>query len=111
MERRSTRANRPQGLYEPEPGVLHVPDGSRPSGLAWTKDGRFVLFPRTSGSGWELMRIAAAGGNPESTGLTGRRMQFMDLSPDGTRIIYGDGGSRNSYEVLALDTIVPASAR
>src|SRR5205085_1872259 len=95
-------------LYEPEPGGLHVPDGFMIPGLAWTKDGRSLYFAKGSPGGWELMRIAAAGGTPESTGLTGRRMQFMDLSPDGSRIVYGDGGSADSYEVLVVDDIVAA---
>jgi Tol biopolymer transport system component len=98
-------------LYEPEPGILHVPDGFRPPGLAWTKDGRSILFARNRNGGWEMMRIAAAGGVPESTGLTGRLMHVIDLSPDGTAIVYGDGGSPNSYETLALDNVISSSKR
>jgi Tol biopolymer transport system component len=91
-------------LYTARPGELHLADGL--PGLAWTKDGRYILFARDTPEGWELLRVSAEGGAPQSTGLTGRHMLFMDLNPDGTRLAFGDGGSRNKFEVMALDNVL-----
>jgi hypothetical protein len=54
------------------------------SGLAWTKDGRSILFVIHGPTGPRLMRIPAEGGVPEFTGLTiGNADAMFDLHPDG----------------------------
>src|SRR5262249_36231612 len=79
-----------RNLYTAAPGELHNPINQ--PGLRWTKDGRTILFPRNRPNGWELMRMPTEGGKPESTGLTGRHIIFMDLSSDGSQIAFGDAG-------------------
>ncbi len=93
-------------LYAGEPMELHLPDAPALPGLAWTKDGRAILFLRNIRDGWELMRLPVNGGKPESTGLTGKRMEGMDLSPDGARIAFGDTDLRSAFEAAVLDNIL-----
>lgn len=88
-------------LYAPGPNEAFGDAGT----LAWTKDGRSIFF---YGQG-RLMRIAAAGGQPEFAGLTGKGGQLvhrMSLSPDGSRIAISDG-DRETVEVWALDNLLP----
>jgi Tol biopolymer transport system component len=92
-------------VYTAKPGELHNPNRPSLPCVAWSRDGRSIFFPRNTVGGWELMRVPVAGGRPEPTGLTGTRMNCMDLSPDGSRIVYGDGGGNTYWETLALDNI------
>jgi Tol biopolymer transport system component len=64
------------------------------SGLAWTKDGRSLLFMNEGKSEQRLMRISADGGKPDFTGLTiGSADAILDLSPDGRRIVFFSPGA------------------
>jgi sugar lactone lactonase YvrE len=59
------------------------------SGLAWTKDGRSILFMDSDKTGQRLLRIAADGGKPEFTGLTiGEIDAVFDLTPDGGTLAF-----------------------
>jgi WD40 repeat protein len=77
--------------------------------LAWSKDGRSILFGGTVDGNWGLMRIAVTGGKPEFAGLAGKGAQLVhriSLSPNGSRIAVGDG-ERETVEVWALDNLLP----
>jgi Tol biopolymer transport system component len=63
--------------------------------LAWTPDGAYLLVvrmnagdpPATSDVAYELLRVPAAGGSPQTQRLAGR-MHSLDIHPDGKRIAY-----------------------
>jgi Tol biopolymer transport system component len=59
--------------------------------LAWTKDGRSIFFAQGERD-WQLMRIPAAGGQPELAGLTTTGLRHdLAIHPDGLRIAFGHG--------------------
>jgi dipeptidyl aminopeptidase/acylaminoacyl peptidase len=56
------------------------------SGLAWTNDGRSILFMDANKTGQRLLQVSADGDKPEFTGLVIRDIfsdVIFDLSPDG----------------------------
>jgi serine/threonine protein kinase/WD40 repeat protein len=62
------------------------------SGLAWTDQGRALLFMDGNNSGQRLLRISADGGEPAFTGLMmGDADVIFDVSPDGTRLALSPG--------------------
>jgi Tol biopolymer transport system component len=68
-------------------------------GLAWTKDGRKIVFATSADDGsenWRIMRIAIDGGKPEFTGLAISGMTVFVLSPDDSRIAFGTPGKSGS---------------
>ena len=70
--------------------------------LAWTKDGRSILFAQGEHD-WQLMRIPAAGGQPELAGLTTTGLRHdLALNPDGSRIAFGHG-KFSIKETMAID--------
>ncbi len=78
-------------------------EGEKLAVLPWTPDGRYLLFlkPRERAP-FELWRVAVAGGAPESLGLLPER-QFhggLSLHPDGQRLAFVSGTSRNDVWVL-----------
>jgi Tol biopolymer transport system component len=77
--------------------------------LQWTRDGRSILFTRLMESGWQLMRIPAAGGTPEFTGLSGKGdLTNIDLNADGSRIAFNDVVSTATGELWSLDNVMLA---
>jgi Tol biopolymer transport system component len=57
--------------------------------LAWTKDGRSILFAdEVDRNSFRIMRIGIDGGKPEFTGLAVKDLRFFDVSPDGSRIAF-----------------------
>jgi dipeptidyl aminopeptidase/acylaminoacyl peptidase len=83
------------------------PGGKLADKLAWTKDGRGILFATTNGSlDWQIMRIGVDGGKPEYMGLTVKALNAFDLSPDGSRIAFSTTASGNSaYPLMAIDNL------
>ncbi len=80
--------------------VLELPQGERFSwdpGLAWTRDGRLLLFGRGE-EPVELWRVTAAGGDAERVMTFPKgRIRNVSLHPDGRRMAYsletqGSGG-------------------
>jgi hypothetical protein len=79
--------------------------------LAWTKDGRAVLFAFHAGSqrdDWQIMRIAVDGGKPDLTGLAVKALGTFDLSPDRSRIAFSTVRGGNSTEELMVVDNLPA---
>jgi Tol biopolymer transport system component len=79
--------------------------------VAWTKDGRTILFTRLISDGWQLMRVSADGGTAEFTGLAGKGITAIDLNPDGSRIAFNDG-TQEVRELWSLNNLpFPTSSR
>lgn len=67
----------------------------------WTPDGQSVLFFQGDHTDWQMMRVSAAGGEPEFAGLASKSVRSaipipelifplsLDLSPDGNRLAFG----------------------
>jgi Tol biopolymer transport system component len=71
--------------------------------LAWTRDGRAILFAmRMNVTEWRVMRINAGGGRPEFTGLEVFRLDNFSVSPDGSRIAYSNTPASEN-ELWAID--------
>jgi Tol biopolymer transport system component len=89
---------------------LSPPDALPPwSGLAWTPDGRYVLFTRTkTGSGslpFELWRTPVEGGAAEKTGIAMTGLRCLRVHPDGQRIVFGAG--QIQHEAWVLEHFLP----
>jgi Tol biopolymer transport system component len=56
--------------------------------LRWSRDGRSIYFVARTAEKDRVMRIAADGGQPESTGLDVDGLNYFDLSPDASRIAF-----------------------
>ena len=71
------------------------PDRISYKALAWTPDGRWVLYGRTSDDfrTTELWRVPAAGGEPQSLGLVMKALGLFGFSVhcDGQRIAFSSG--------------------
>lgn len=61
--------------------------------IAWTPDGRNVLFVRCAGKDCtpELWRIPITGGEPQRTGLSSEGLGLVAPHPDGRRIAFEVG--------------------
>jgi Tol biopolymer transport system component len=62
--------------------------------LIWSTDGRAIFFGQGTLREMKLMRIQANGGTPEFTGLTLKEVSVndsIDLSPDGSRLVFSAG--------------------
>jgi Tol biopolymer transport system component len=89
--------------------VARMAEAITREGLAWTPDGRYLLFARsTSPTQVELMRVPAAGGTPESTGLSGRGLSLLSMHPDGSRLAY-TLGQYFQVDVWALENFLTAA--
>jgi len=72
--------------------------------LAWTRDGREILFA-TAGSingDWQIMRIATGGGKPQSIGVTVKALSTFSLSPDDSRIAFSTTAAGTSTDELSV---------
>jgi Tol biopolymer transport system component len=77
--------------------------------LAWTKDGRSILFATSSDRrNWQIMRIAVEGGEPEFTGLKCGELSTFNVSPDGSRIAFSTTGSDVRTDDLIAIVNLPA---
>ena len=78
-------------------------------GTVWSPDDRFVYFARRPDgkSPYELLRVPAAGGTPESVGLKVEDLRDLDIAPDGTRIAFSIGAV-NRPEIWAIRGFLPS---
>ena len=81
---------------------------SEKTGLAWTPDGRYLLFGKWNAEekGTELWRIPAEGGEPQSLGLTMKKMECLSIHPDGRRIAFTGPGPTPGDEVWVMEDIL-----
>jgi Tol biopolymer transport system component len=89
------------------PAFSHIEAQLWPRKLAWTPDGRTILFARQDERGkWQIMRLPADGrAAAESTGLEGADyLGTLDLSSDGSHIAF-DTIRRESTELWVLDNV------
>ena len=88
-----------------EPEFMYSPEG-----LAWTPDGREVLFVKhlsysPQDQRTELWRISAEGGKPRRLELAMEDLRSLRFHPDGRRIAFTTGQSK--AEVWVLDNFLP----
>jgi Tol biopolymer transport system component/predicted Ser/Thr protein kinase len=57
-------------------------------GLAWTADGRDIIFSSVRGGGASLWRISASGGTPARLAVGGEHIFGLSISPHGNRLAY-----------------------
>ena len=77
-------------------------------GQAWTPDGRYLLAMRsTKGRITELLRVPAAGGEAQKTGLVMERISHLSVHPDGRRIAF-DSGIRGNHEIWVMENFLAA---
>jgi Tol biopolymer transport system component len=73
-------------------------------GLAWTPDGKHILFTQTTGDParqpYELWRIAVDGGAPQRTGIVMQGLRHLRVHPDGERIVFGAGQVQHEIWVV-----------
>lgn len=76
-------------------------------GMAWSPDDRYLYFIRRTDkhSPFELFRIPASGGQPESMGLKLDGLRQIDIAPDGSRIAFSVGSSGS--ELWAVEGFLP----
>ncbi len=79
-------------------------DNREIDGLAWTQDGREIVFPSDRGGGYGLWRISVTGGTPERLAVGGDSDFSPPLSPQGNRLAMSRQGNRLAYVQSAFDT-------
>lgn len=86
--------------------------GSIPAmgGIAWTPDGRYVLYLQSPEATrpTELWRADVSSGETQAIGLGLPKVQDLRLAPDGRHVLFGGGEWRN--EVWALENALPRPA-
>lgn len=79
------------------------------SNVAWTPDGRYVLFLQRRGeAGAALWRVSRQGGDAERVWETDRRMIWFGLSPNGSQAVYAT--PEVDFEVWVMENLVAAIA-
>ena len=65
--------------------------------LTWSRDGQKIFFVDRSGRGGDrVMQVAKDGGDPVFTGVQVSGLRHFDISPDGTRLVYGTSNPEGS---------------
>jgi Tol biopolymer transport system component len=63
-------------------------DERRIHSLAWTADGREIVFSSNRGGGFSLWRVAVSGGTPERVAVTGQNAYSPAISRQGSSLAY-----------------------
>jgi len=79
------------------------------TGLAWTPDGRHLLFGKRKDEATELWRISVEGGESQNLGLTMKKMEHLSIHPNGRRIAFTGPGPRPGPEVWVMENILSKS--
>ena len=83
------------------------------SGLAWTPDGKQILFSKVAqmrgdsevAGVYELWRVPAQGGEPQRIGIAMDGLRDLRVHPDGQRIVFAAG--QNKHEVWVMENFLP----
>jgi len=78
-------------------------------GLAWTPDGRELVYASNRGTGWRLWRLTVSGGNPRDLLIAGNQAQFPAISRDG-RLLFTERSETSSIWRAELSAAGTASA-
>ena len=62
-------------------------------GIAWTPDGRDLVYAGNRAGGWRLWRLPASGGSPREIAIAGAQAHFPAIAPQGRRLAYTDSPS------------------
>ena len=63
-------------------------DGRSLNGLAWTADGKEIVFASNRGGLWRLWRVSSSGGTPQQVNGVGEGAGAPTISPRGDRLAY-----------------------
>ncbi len=74
--------------------------------LAWSQDGKYVLFAQGPDNANELWRVPAEGGTPQKLAITLPRMNRLSVHPDGRRLAISAGSGKN--EVWVMENLLPS---
>lgn len=90
--------------------------GSRYSGLAWTKDKRYVVFARTpdasAGATTAFWKVPVDGGPAEETGISSPRMiRFPSIDPKGGRVMFEGVGGGADPAIWVVENFLPRTPR
>ncbi len=96
--------------------ILRLPGEEMPffqgeTWLEWTRDGRHLLFGRRKDEATELWRISTEGGEPQDLGLKMRKMDHLNVHPDGRRVTFTGPGSGRGTEVWVMENILPTASK
>lgn len=82
----------------------------RVQAVTWTPDGTSVLFSRRLGDDGKtgLFRVAVERGEPTKLDLEMGSLYYLDVHPDGKRIVFQSGTS--SVEIWVLENFLPTLA-
>jgi Tol biopolymer transport system component len=81
-------------------------------GVAWTPDGKYILFTRSTPNGRrpnapnDLWRIPAGGGDPVKLSLTFPEFSNLSMNPDGQRLAFV-GAKPATREVWVMENFLP----
>lgn len=87
--------------------AVRHPEGIALDSVAWTADGRQLLFATRGADGnGSFWRVPAAGGEPQKLGLPVQGpFVSLRLHPDGRRIVFTSG--ERSSEIWVLENLLP----
>ena len=77
--------------------------------IAWTTDGRYILYTKRHGDESELWRVLLQGGEPEQVGLAMNGLDHIRVHPDGKQIAFSAGEDKE--EVWVMENLLPKEER
>ncbi|MGB7761665.1 MAG: hypothetical protein WBL61_17670, partial [Bryobacteraceae bacterium] len=79
-------------------------------GIAWSADGRDLIYAASRGAGEKLWRIDASGGSPRNVLAGGRNPAWPAVAPLGRRLAFTETPSLDAIWRIALTASDPASS-
>jgi len=65
-------------------------------GIAWTPDGRDIVYSANRMKGWRIWRVAAFGGSPRDITIAGNQAQYPVVAAAGNRLAFAETPSSTS---------------